>query len=369
MAQYRYLSYDLRTNTLQEELPLAGVKFGEVLNGAGSFSATLQLNVQAQSAPGVFASRAAALLTATTTGRSVVYVERDGVLIPGAAFIVWTRNYVSSTMTCTLGGQSLWSYFRHRFNNVTLGPYSGVDQLTIGQNLINSAQAQPGGSIGVAVGAETSGVPRDRTYNGYEHKQIAEAVEQLSAVNNGFDFGIDVAYVAGVPTKTFRCSYPRRGRTITDSGHVFEVGRNIVSYTYPEDATSQANRTYVVGAGDGADMLVGTQSRTDSLDAGWPLLEAQAAAKDVTVQATVDAQALALVNAKAWPVTIPKVTVSASTDPVLGAWIVGDDARFVFGTAGNDPRFPARTEQIYRIVGYECEPGDEGQELVTLTLN
>lgn len=369
MTQYRYLAYDLRTNALQEELPLKGVKFGGVLNGAGSFSGTLPLNVPVQSSPGVFGSKAAALLTATTPGRSVVYVERDGVLIPDSGYIVWTRNYSSDSPSVALGGLSLWSYFRHRYNNATLGPYTAVDQLTIARNLINSAQAQPGGNIGVTVGAETSGVLRDRTYNGYEHKQHAEAVEQLAAVINGFDFGIDVASVGGVPTKTFRLSYPRRGRTITDSGHVFEVGRNIISYTYPEDATGQANRAYVIGAGDGADMLVGTQSRTDNIDAGWPLLEMQAASKDVTVQATVDAQATALVNAHAWPVVIPQVTVSAGSDPVLGAWIVGDDAKFVFGTAGTDPRFPVRTELIFRIVGYECIPGDEGQELVTLTLN
>lgn len=367
MVTYRYLSYDLVTNALQEELPLTGVQFGGALNKAGTFSATLQLNVPVQTAAGTFATKAAALLTATTPGRSVVYVERDGVLIDG--YIIWTRTYDSGTQLAQLGGMSLWSYFRHRFNNVNLGPYTQVDQLTIAQNLINSAQAQAGGNIGVTVGVETCGVLRDRTYFGYEHKQHAEAVEQLANVNNGFDFAIDVAYVAGVPTKTFRCYGNGRGRPIEASGHVFEVGRNIVDYSFPEDATLQANRVYGVGAGDGADMLVATAARVDNIAAGWPLLEDQFAAKDVSVQTNLDAKATAQVDARAWPVTIPQIVVAAGVDPVLGSWIVGDDVKVVFGTAKFDPRFPVRTEFVFRIVGYQATPGDEGQELVTIYLN
>jgi hypothetical protein len=43
MAVYRYLAHDLRTNSQLAELPLSNVRFGEILNGAGSFSATLPL--------------------------------------------------------------------------------------------------------------------------------------------------------------------------------------------------------------------------------------------------------------------------------------------------------------------------------------
>lgn len=370
MAQYRYLAYDLRTNALLEELPLTGVSFGGVLNGAGSFSAALQLNQQMQTAPGVLASKASLLAAATRTGRTIVYVERDGVLIPDSGYILWTRQYNSRAQTMQLGGLSLFSYFDHRRNNVDQ-TFTAADQLTIARTLITVAQAQPGGSIGVTIGSETCGVLRDRTYRGYEHKKIGEAVRQLAAVDNGFDFAIDVAYVAGVPTKTFRLSYPARGRGVTSSGHVFEVGRNIIDYTFPEDSASQATRMYGEGAGDGAFMLVSTATRTDVIDAGWPLLEDAIALKDVSVQATLDAHTRAHALARGNAVAIPQVVVTGGGDPPIGGWIVGDWAKFVFGTDPSrpDPMFPTRTEIVARIVGYTCKPGDLGEEQVTLTLN
>jgi hypothetical protein len=370
MAVWRYLAYDLVTNTLLEELPLRDVKFTGQLNRAGSFSAELQLNVQVQTSPGVYASKAAALLAATQCGRTVVYVERDGVLLDG--FILWTRSYdySSSGTKCTIGGNSLWSYFGRRLNNVDQ-VFSGADIVTIARTLINVAQAQTGGSIGVTVGSETSGVTMSVTYNGYEHKNIGTAVEELSGQENGFDFGISVAYSSGVPAKTLVCSYPRAGRNIGDSGHVFEMGRNLLEYAYPEDATKQVNRLYVVGAGDGADMRTVTSVRTDVLALGWPLLEDQLSAKDTSNTTLLDQRGRAKVNALGLPAALPQVTVTAGGDPAIGQWVLGDYARFIFGssTSSFDPRFPSRTEVVARIVAYECTPGTEGQELVKLTLN
>ena len=373
MTAYRYLSYDLRTNTLQQELPLRGVKFGGVLDNAGSFSAQCPLNAQVQTAPGVYSNQAAALLTATMPSRSIIFVEIDNVVLFDA-YIIWTREYDQATQSLMLGGLSAWSYFQRRINGDATLTFAAQDQLLIAQTLINTAQIPTGGNINVTVGTETSGVLRDRTYNSYELKPFGEAVQELAAVDNGFDFAIDAAYTATtppVPSLTFRCSYPQRGRSATNSGHVFESGRNIVSYKFPEDGTSQATRVYGIGAGDATTMLRSTQSRTDLIDAGYPLLDTSIAHKDVSVQATLDSWALSTVNAAALPVTIPVVTVTAGGDPPLGAWIVGDYAKFVFGTdpAKFDPRFPTRTELIFRIVAYVATPGDEGQGTVDLLLN
>lgn len=374
MAKWRYVAYDLRTNTLLSELPvLNDVSFGGVLNGAGPFKANMPLNQSAQSSPGVFRSMSADLLAATVPGRTVVYVERDGVLLDGAAFIIWTRRYSPESQIVELGGLSLWSYFARRANNTDLiyTEAMATDQMAVARGLLNAAQAQSGGNIAVTVGAETSGVPRIRNYYAYEHKPVAEAVEQLSAVENGFDFAIDVAYVAGAPTRTFRCSYPFRGRSSTDTGHVFETGRNIVTYTWPEDATTMADRVFAIGSGDGRDMLTSTAVRTDVIDIGYPLLDTVAPFKDVSDPATLDAHARAINTAQALPVTVPEVTVLAGGDPAIGAWILGDYAKFVFGSdpLKPDARFPTRTELFYRIVGYSAAPGNEGDELIRLILN
>lgn len=359
---YRYLAYDLVTNELLDELPLVSPTLSGALNGAGPLQATMALRAEGQSAPGVYRSRAAELWAATTTGRTVVYVDSDGVLLPDA-WILWTRRYDSDSGTVTLGGSSLLSYFEKRRIHTTQ-TFAGVDQLQIARDLVSWAQTQPGGDIGVQVGAELDGVLRDRTYWAHERKKVGEALRQLSAVSNGFDFAFEVAYDAGVPTRYLRVG--TRGRSAETTGHVFEHGRNLIRYNLDEDASTQANRIYADGAGDGPTMLQRSADRTDVIDAGWPLLEDAIALKDVSVGTTLQGHATAQVDARAFPVTIASVTVQADGDPPIGSWVVGDYARFVFGSHPTiqDPIFPTRTELTYRIVGYTARPAERTVDLI-----
>lgn len=364
---YRYLAYDLRTLTLLGELPLSGVTYSQVLNGAGELAATMPLTAVRQTAPGVYSSKSAELIAATIPGRTVVCVERNGQLVDG--YIIWTRRYDSKSQSVQLGGQSMWSYFRRRLIRSTT-IFTGADQLLIARTLVTNAQSAAGGNINVTVGTETCGVTRDRTYNSFDVKFVSEAVEQLAAVDAGFDFMIDVAYVAGAPTFTFRPSYPRRGRDATSSQLVFESGRNITEYTYPEDATAQANSVTLLGAGDGNTMLVSLQADTSNIDAGWPLLEASFAYKDILNQSILDAWAVSTVAARSNPVVVPTFTMLANVDPVIGSWIVGDYALFVVGSNPDraDPRWSGRASSVQRIVGFAASPGDEGQETVAMVL-
>lgn len=358
-SHYSYLFADLRTNAILAELPVKGVSFSHVLNGAGPWQANLPLGD----------SRINDLdpIGSTQPARSAFYVERDGVLIYGG--VVWSRKFNSKNKQLELGGSQLWSYFKGRRISDTKS-YVAQDQLTIARDLINYAQAKPGGNIGVVVGSETSGILRDRTYAGYELKNLAEAVEQLSQVEGGFDFAIDVTYSAGVITKTFKLSYPRRGSIVGATGHFFELPGNISEYSWPEDGAGMANTVYGVGGGEGDAMLRSTAARPDLIDVGYPLLESTLPLKDVTVRATLDAHTRAQVTALAGPVTVPTMTVRAHLDPVLGSYTIGDDVRIRI----LDERFPLTAAGTYsldtykRIVGITVKPGDAGNESVGLTL-
>jgi len=77
MVQYRYLAFDLRTNVPIAELPLSDVSYGAVLNGVGALDATLPL-VAGGASP-----------AASTPERTIIFVERNGVLIDG--YIIWAR--------------------------------------------------------------------------------------------------------------------------------------------------------------------------------------------------------------------------------------------------------------------------------------
>lgn len=328
---YTFIAADLVTNTILDELPLSGVTAGFTLNGVGSFGATLAL--------GDDKVKKIDAIGATQTGRTVVYIDRDGTLVGG--WILWTRRYDSETKKLTLGGQDLWSYFRRRMIRAD-AVFAGQDQLAIAQSIINTAQAATGGNIGIQVGAETSGVLRDRTYYGYELKQVAEAVEQLSAVQGGFDFRIDVSYVGGVPTRRLILGYPFVGQPANVSNLVFELsnGGNIKSYTYDEDSTTQATSETATGSGDGPARLTSVQTNADLITAGYPLLEDTTSYGDVIEQATLDGHAVADLAAHDEPVVVPEFVVDPDSDPVLGSYICGDYARFII----NDERFPRHTD-------------------------
>lgn len=358
MATYRWLSYDLRSNVALGELPLSVRSFGGRLNEPGPFSAQLPIE----------ASTAQILMAATVPERTVVYVERDGVILDG--FIIWKRTRKPNE-PIGLTGASIPSIFNRNRIVANLGPYLSVDQFTIFRNLLNHYQAQAGGNIGINVGSGTSGVLRDRTYYGYERKNLGEALSQLAAVDNGFDWSIECTWSGGVPAKNLRLSYPRRGRIAGSTGIVFVSGKNIIDYTFDEDGTRSARSVDVLGAGDGNDMKIQTKTDTALIDAGYPLTAETLSYKDVSVQATVDALALAGVNARSKTPTFLSLTINPDDiDAGLGTWIVGDDALVQI----TDDNFPINADgtpgyQAYhRIIGYDVNVPDEGPETVTLML-
>lgn len=355
MANYTYFTADLRTGTVLSELPLRDVHFSSVLNGSGSFSASVPINDHRLDKLGID--------DATTPRKVAIYVDRDDVLVWGG--VIWTRSPDTANGVLQLGGNDFWSYFRRRFIRSTQ-TFAATDQLTIAQTLINYAQAQTGGDIGVTVGSEVSAILRDRTYWAYERKNLAEAVEQLSAVIDGFDFAIDVRYASGVPEKVLTLSYPRRGRIAGVTGHLFDLDRtggNIVSYTWPEDGTTTANLVDSIGAGEGDAMLIGTAADTSQIDAGLPLLETVTTYKDITESATINGHAQADLAEVSQLVTTPELVVRADADPILGSYITGDEARIRI-----DDDWKGGIDTYKRILSISVAPDTPEGEQVTLAM-
>jgi hypothetical protein len=364
---YRYLFADLLTNVIIAELPLTGVSFGSQLNQAGTFQGHILLS-------GID-TVGFNITNATIPGKSALYVDRDGVLVWGG--IIWLRSYQSAGQVLSLQAREFESYFEKR--RITSDQtFNNVDQLTISQNLISLAQGVPYGNIGVQVGVETSGVLVSRVYYDYEKKTYFSALQDLSRAENGFDFNIDVSYGgSGTPSKTLNLGYPRLGTvySATDpEALLFEFpAGNVVEYEYPEDGSLVANTLYALGAGSNEGKLEATFQDTTFLTSGWALLEEQANYSDVTDATYLAQLAEGQVNAVAYPPTVIKIVVPAYVNPVYGSYAIGDDARLRI----TDERFPATgvgtaiqagLDEVYRIVGIEVQPGENGPERVTLTL-
>jgi hypothetical protein len=365
MSSWQYIAADLRTNQPLAELPLTGVSFEEILNGAGVFSATLPLAGDAADSATTRRARARFLTAASTPGRTAVYALRDGSVVGGA--IIWTRTRESDA-PAQIAGAGFWSFFRLQHLRVARS-YVGVDQLAIARDLVQTAEAVFGADIGVTVGTETSPVVRSQSWAGYELKQVAGAVEELAALDRGFDVAIDITPTLG---KVLTLSYPRRGRLAGTTGLVFARGKNLLSYRVFEDDTQAARTFTAVGAGDGDDMLLSTATRTDLLDAGYPLTSATGAWKDEAVAANLAARSVAEVAARA----LTPTTWSLSIDPDdidggLGRFIAGDD---VLLEIDDDDNFPRQDDgapgysAYHRILSWKITVPDQGPDELSVQL-
>lgn len=370
MATYRVISLDLRTGTRIAELAVNGLRYGSRLNNVGELSGGVPLPTLNTAAD---ITLAAQINDAVDEGRRQIVVERDGLVVWSG--IVWLSPYRDNPPSREIRAAEDWSYFRRRVITKTL-TYTATDQLTIAKGIVDNALTDQGSDIGITVQTPAaSGVTRDRTYNNFELKPVGEAVEQLSECDNGFDFAIDAAWdsATGALTKTLQFSYPRRGRPYQSSGLVFEVGRNVIDWTWPTDGTRMANRILAVGRGEGDAMITSTQSDVSQIVAlssggpGYPLLEQTISRTDVSVQSTLDAIAKARLKATSTPVTLPEITVRADVDPTFGSYITGDSVRFIV-PPNTSPRFPTGLDTYVRIVGWDVTVSDEGSESVKIIL-
>lgn len=357
---YRYLFADLLTNEIIAELPLTGVSFTQQLNQAGTFTGRILLS-------GINSYKFN-VEPSTQPARNALYVDRNGILVWGG--IIWNREYSSADQTLTVTAREFESYFERRLITNTTA-FTNSDQLLIARTLINNAQAVASGDIGVQVGSETSGVLIDRVYYNYELKNVWQAIKDLSNQDDGFDFNIKVEYdnITNEPIKTLVLGYPRTGNIDTGVGDIstpvfiFPAG-NIVEYQYPEDGSIIGNSLYVIGAGSNEGKLQAYAEDTAKLVGGWPLLENSANYSDITDQVVLDELATAQVLALSEPPPLINIVVPAYENPIFGTYSIGDDARLII----NDPRFPEGLDEVYRIVGFNVQPGENGPERVTITL-
>lgn len=375
---YTYLFTDLRTDTLLAELPLQGVSYSYALNGIGTLRATVPYNDETLPLDPE---------AATTPDRTALWIDRDGVIVWGG--IIWTREM-------TTGGKAIqasefMSYYQRRYVKTTLATDTSLlldadlvpdgqrlypDQRFIVWSLLRWAQIQAGGDIGIDINPLAAdgftGISRNVAYFGYERPEIYKAISDLSAAEDGFDFGVEVGWtVAGAndPPRRYkraRVWYPRRGRTAAQSGLVFYkggAGATIVDYDWPEDGIGRATEISALGAGTGEAKLRGVATASDLIAAGWPLLEKVTTYDDVIEQARLNSSARAELAARSQADVQPKFTVLADGDPAFGSYSVGDSAIFIIDP---EPRCPAGRRAELRIVGIETV-ASRGPERLTLT--
>lgn len=379
MSDFRYLVTQLyqsgsTPNPVIAEIPLTNVNFSQEINSNGAFSGEVLLS-------GLDPNMAANIVNSTIPAKYCIYVEYaptdgNGVIVWGG--VIWTREYDSANQILSINAQELMSYFtRRRIQDTTV--YTNQDPMTIANSLITYAQGKTYGNIGVQTNSNTSGFTVSRTYYNFELKEVYQAIKDLSTGLDSatetpfFDFNITPIYNSSHQiVKYFESQSPYLGNNYPTNPitTVFDFPGNIVSYTYPEDGTTAANRIYGLGYGANTTKLLATANDPSAYGSnGFPLLEESASFIDVNDPTLLKAVTVGQVNAKSYPPTTVQVIVPSYISPNYGTYFIGDFVRLAIfdDFFSNGTNYRAAGE-IYRITSINVVPGEDKADQVTITL-
>ena len=285
---YRAYFGDVRTGKILGELPITALGWSQPLNSAGSITASIPI-IQPNDS---ITNRTLA------TRKATLWVEEDGEYVMGG--ILLTKAISGNTLS--LAGEGFFSYLRRRTITGLLR-YRDADQFQIAHYLASTY----GAPVNISLGSGTCGVTRDRTYNWWDFKNVGEALEQLAAVENGFDFHFEFPkYEDGNPKINFVPEYPATGR---NAGLVLEHERlGVTVVGYDEDGVDVTNTAITVGAGNDFSTVKDIRSSSKGL-AEYVPLETVFSHSSVTKPATLNEHAGRHLARNGTPITRAKVRV------------------------------------------------------------
>jgi len=366
MAEYRLIYTRLNDGDIVGEFPVLSLGWTEGLNQPGNASAVLLLEdtatfevADAEGSTTVDTLVSPQLVTMETVvpGATGVYVERDGVILFGG--VLWAAQLDVGASTLTVSIEGFMSYFRRLVISNTL-TYSNVDQGTIAKSILDYAQGKPGAASMLVVPAPGVSKPRDRTYLAYDRKNVAEAVEELASVSEGFDFFVTHTWDTDNEsiTSVFSMDANLLGRL---TSIVFELGVNVTLLNLSVDGTAVANFVEAIGSAEDTRALIGTAFDAPSLNT-FPLLEAVESFSDITERSTLIDKASLRLKRGLQPTRRVGIEVFADSEPVLGSYRVGDRV-VVRGSYG-----ALELDDTYRIVEYGVAVDGSGRETITMVL-
>jgi hypothetical protein len=375
VATYKYYFYDLLSHTLLDEIPMFGVNFtaflsGEIGSKVGQFTGTFRADLPSR--------QVADLLSATTPGKTALWVDRDDT--PCWCGIVWSRTYQATGRTFELSAQTYESYPKQCYNSSAFTATRPSQDMVMA--VWNQIQGQSGYNLGVSIPAyQGTGTSLTRTLVAADYNLWGDVVDDMVAAGCEYYIRptIDVTG-ARVPqlqvgrwdlTENPPTTYWRIGVPVAQaiqSGVDLQYPTGISEYWWPENAVQGANRILAVGKSNGASTPRGIFTNATNLLQGYPGLDMRLTLSDIEDQNTLNVVASAKLTNVQPPILTPTIILDGTVDGSFGSWNLGDNVKLVI----DDPyRFPnGPVTGVTRIAGYSLTPGGEnGPETVNLTID
>jgi hypothetical protein len=235
-----------------------------------------------------------------------VWLYVDGVLVFSGPLVGYSVSADAQSTSFAITAQGLYSYVSRWWvepSDQDLD-YVDLDQTFIAKALLDLWQGKDYGNFGIDTSSVVpSGVLRDRTYLAKDIHNIAQRIDELRAVQNGFDLWIDP------PTREFLTAYPARGQDLSQT--VIIDGRSVVSPSAsitvgPGDYVSEAYVWSPSGEGEGSI----TSHQTDSnIRQTWGRIGIAQSHQNLALQTTADDKASLILNERSSQFHVPTATI------------------------------------------------------------
>lgn len=290
--------------------------------------------------------------TLFAANQNEVRVKRDGTVISAGEIAEGEPVIDEDNRTISIQVVGWFDYFGAREVDSAVS-FAATDAGDIAWSLINTAQARQYGDYGVTQGYIQPSVNRDRSYD--SHKNIKDAIIQLSEVEQGFDFEITW-------DKKFNVFYPKQGSRRDDI--ILTYPGSIRKIRYKRTGIGMANEITARGAGTGEDTF--QQTAIDEVSASaYHLRQKTVDFSDVSVEATLLEHANEELTFAAKFTDVPTVVLDSAKAPPFGSYGLGDELRInvtkdleIFGTV-ND---------YFRIDSMQIDLDENNNEDITLNM-
>lgn len=244
----------------------------------------------------------------------------------------------------TFGAHDWFDYLK--FVVINGGTYTAQDPTAIISTLIANMESPfLYDGIGLTMGTMETTQPRDRTYSFID---LRKAIYELTASSTigGVDVEITPSKVVNV--------FAQKGKRLDTVS--FELGRNVIDYWITGDATNIANVVWLLGAGDGNDMLQSIQMADAATRQAYRNKTQILSRKDIITEATLDDIAIRELHDRQIPRRLVTIHVDVDRDPGWGAYSVGDTVPIRIDDGLN------QVDDWFRIYGMELNRTPLGRE-------
>lgn len=284
-------------------------------------------------------------------GITEVRVKRLGKYLCGGKLVWREIDLQPEAQTVQLKATGFLNLFTDRYT-APLVTFTNVERTTIAWTLIDSSQSTDATwNFGVTQGSLATLGTYSRQY---QNVRIKDALQDLTKLQTAFDFEFTYDKIFN----TYAAIGTRRPEII------FEYPGNVMSITSTLDATSIANKLYILGSGIGQEAAVQIESDDLNSQANYKVREKPIILSDVLDSGTLGDYGQAQLAAWGIPFEVPVIEYDGSVGPAVTDYRIGDYVSV--RTKGFD--LTAQLNGFYRAENLDLTIDENDNEDVKLSL-